>query len=260
MQRALEPTDDARWVLREHGFDLMRESSIESRFAISNGLIGVRGARAVSRGPAWVSWMHTVNWASWPRTYVAGLFDTPNAEPPVPALVPAPDWLRIRILLDGKPLLLRSGAVLSHDRTLDMRRGAMLSTWHHQTPAGVIVRLRTCRLVSLADRAIGLQLLQLDVEQGEADVTFEAAFDMAGLGLDAVRLDRDIGVWRTEQTEKGLAMAGAAVLRLDGQKVPPSRPGNLRWCWTWRSRPGQVGDLRAPGCRSAERRRSNVAH
>lgn len=116
MQRALEPTADSDWVLEEHGYDPLRESDIKSRFAIGNGFLGVRGARAVSRGPMWVSWMHTFNWSSWPRTYVAGLFDTPNIEPPVPALVPAADWLRVHVRLNDEPLQLRAGHMLSHCR------------------------------------------------------------------------------------------------------------------------------------------------
>jgi trehalose/maltose hydrolase-like predicted phosphorylase len=85
MGLALTPTADAHWILQECDYDPMRESGVESRFAVSNGFLGVRGGRAISRGPSWVSWLHTLNWASWPRTYIAGLFDTPNTEPPVPA-------------------------------------------------------------------------------------------------------------------------------------------------------------------------------
>ena len=51
----------------------------------------MRAARSVSRGPTWVSWLGHSRWASWPRCYVAGLFDVPNTEPPVPALVPSLD-------------------------------------------------------------------------------------------------------------------------------------------------------------------------
>ena len=97
MQQALQPTQDRDWLLVEQGYDPRRERSVESRFTVSNGFLGVRGSRAISRGPSWVSWLHTLRWASWPRTYVAGLFDTPNTEPPVPALVPVADWLRLRI-------------------------------------------------------------------------------------------------------------------------------------------------------------------
>ena len=41
-------------------------------------------------------------------------------------LIPAADWLRVRILLSGGPLLHHPGDVSSHRMTLDMRRGALL--------------------------------------------------------------------------------------------------------------------------------------
>jgi trehalose/maltose hydrolase-like predicted phosphorylase len=243
MQEALTPTADPGWVLEEHGYNPLREASVESRFAVSNGFLGVRGARAISRGPMWVSWQHTLNWASWPRTYVAGLFDTPNAEPPVPALVPAADWLRVRIQLNGKPLLLRSGDTLSYRRILDMRRGALHTEWRQRQPSGVVVLVRTLRMVSLAERAIGLQLLHLEVEQDHVDVTLEALFEGAGLGLEAVRFEQDLGVWHTEQSGKGLAVAGAPALQLDTAEIPPRAVDLLKWSWSWTSVPGQVASF-----------------
>ena len=236
----LELTADPGWVLREQGFDLVREAKVESRFSISNGFLGVRGARSVSRGPTWLAGPNMEYWESWPRTYVAGLFDTPNAEPAVPSLVPVADWLRVRILLDGEPLLLDSGDMLSHSRTLDMKRGLLVTDWAQRSAAGVVVRLRTLRLVSLADRAIGLQLIQFEVEQAQVQVTLEASFEAAGFGLDQVNLEQDFGVWRTEQSGKALGMAGAAALRLDGQVLPPDELGQLKWAWRWPSVSGQV--------------------
>jgi trehalose/maltose hydrolase-like predicted phosphorylase len=50
-ERALEPTADPTWRLEEAGYDPLNEASAESRFAIGNGFLGVRGAREVSRGP-----------------------------------------------------------------------------------------------------------------------------------------------------------------------------------------------------------------
>src|SRR5215211_7156166 len=88
---ALQPTADPRWILEVLEYTPLQEAAVESRFAISNGLMGIRGSRVASRGPMWVSFLHTLSWASWPRTFVAGLFDTPDTEPPVPVLVPAPD-------------------------------------------------------------------------------------------------------------------------------------------------------------------------
>src|ERR1700694_836711 len=154
---ALQPTTEPGWVLEAHGYSPLQESAVESRFAISNGLLGIRASRIASRGPMWMSFLHTLSWASWPRTFVAGLFDTPDTEPPVPVLVPAPDWLRLRVLFDGKHVLMRSGELLSHSRTLDLRRGALTTEWHQRDPDGRVLRWRALRLVSMGGRSPGLQ-------------------------------------------------------------------------------------------------------
>ena len=136
MLEALQPTQDPDWVLTHEGYNVLTESAVESRFAFGNGFLGMRAARAIMRGPTWVSWLGYSRWASWPRCYVAGLFDVPNVEPPVPALVPVADWCRARILLDGVQLLEHEGEVHGGIRKLDLRRGLLLSTWTHHTAAG----------------------------------------------------------------------------------------------------------------------------
>jgi len=79
MEHSLEPTADPAWVLDAEGHDPLREGSLESRFAISNGFLGIRGARATTRGARWIVP---------PRTYVAGLFDTSGTEGAISGLVP----------------------------------------------------------------------------------------------------------------------------------------------------------------------------
>ena len=106
--------------------------------------------------------------------------------------------------------------------------------------SGVGIRLRTLRLVSLSERAVGLQLIQMEIEQGEVEITLEASFEGVDLGLVSERLDQDLGVWRTHGSGKGLAMATASSLQIDGQDLPPTALGQLKWSWTWKSRPGQV--------------------
>jgi trehalose/maltose hydrolase-like predicted phosphorylase len=243
MHEALEPTQDLGWLLTHEGYNVLSESALESRLAFGNGFLGMRAARSVSRGPTWVGWLGYSRWASWPRCYVAGLFDVPNIEPPVPALVPVADWSRVRILLDGEPLLAREGEVLIGTRTLDMRRGLLLSAWTHRTPAGISATGRELRLLSLADRAAGLQLLWLALDRDGVDVRLEASFAMAGLGMEPVRLEQDLGAWRTEGTRKSVAMAGAATLRLGDNVLAPARPFPLRSVWRWRSVAGQAAEF-----------------
>ena len=96
MDNVLKPTVNAAWVLEAAGYDPLREGSLELRFAISNGFLGIRGARAITRGERWVVP---------PHTYVAGLFDTLGAKPAIPELVPAADWLKVSLSLSGRPLV-----------------------------------------------------------------------------------------------------------------------------------------------------------
>jgi len=111
--------------------------------------------------------------------------------------------------------------VLFGTRKLDMRRGLLLSTWTHRTPAGITAAGRELRLLSLADRALGLQLLQLSLDRNGVDVKLEASFALAGLGMEPVRLEQDLGSWRTEGTRKCVAMTGTARVRLGDDVLTP---------------------------------------
>src|SRR5277367_4742929 len=231
MEHALEPTADPAWVIDADGYDALRERCLESRFAISNGFMGVRGTRAITRGARWVVP---------PHTYVAGLFDTRGAAGAVPELIPAADWLKVRILLPGGPLVHDPGDLSSHRMMLDMRRGALLTECRHLGRPPLGIRARTLRLVSLSERAVGLQLTQLEIEEGEVEVTLEASFEGLNLGLVSEGLQQDLGVWHTRRSDKGLAMAAAASLQIDGRDLPPTELGQFKWSWSWKSRPQQV--------------------
>src|SRR5262249_3213462 len=152
-------------------------------------------------------------------------------------------WSRVRILLDDEPLLAREGEVLVGTRRLDMHRGALFSDWTHKTPSGITATGSELRLLSMADRAIGLQGLRLSVDCDDVDIRIEASFALAGLGMEPVQLEQDLGGWRTEGTRRKIAMTGAATLRLGDDVLKPGRPFPLRWVWQWRSTTGQIAEL-----------------
>jgi len=227
----LAATSDTAWIITEDGCDPLRESNRETRFAISNGFIGVRSTRAINR---------TATATTAPYTSVAGLFDTPETGPQIPGLVRAPDWLGVRLFVAGRPLTQQSGDGDSHPLTLDMRRGAVLAESRHFDTSGVTLGLRSVRLASRSRRALGLQVLQLDIERGDLEVTLEASCDGADPGLTPERLEQGLGVWRTQVSRKHLAMAVAASLSIDGRDLAATSAGPLSWSWTWRVRPGQL--------------------
>jgi trehalose/maltose hydrolase-like predicted phosphorylase len=230
-ERALEPNTDPSWILDQQGFDPLLDSSRESRFAISNGFLGIRGGRTIDRLPGT---------AIAPRTWVAGLFDSLHVDQPMMALVPAPDWLRLDISLSQHASIANGADVSFQRRTLDFRRGALITESRIDNPAGRAMRLRVLRLLSMHSRALGLQRVQLDVDADALEATLEASCEGLEFGLVTERLDQALGVWRTNATDKRLAMAMAVSLIVDGQVVAPRAEGPFKWSWTWTTRPGQV--------------------
>jgi trehalose/maltose hydrolase-like predicted phosphorylase len=232
MGEAFAPGDDPAWYLSEQGDDPLRESNRESRFAISNGFLGVRGARSINRLP---------RMGVPPHTYVAGLFDTLETEGAEPGLTPVADWLALRIMVNGRLSARDPALASSRPLTLQMRRGVMLIDWRGSVDgACTAMRLRALRLVSSSERALGLQLVQLEAGDQAVDIVLEARVEPANLGLIVERLEQDMGVWRTDHTERSVALAAAATLSIEGRDVAPTEVGPVRWCWRWTSRKGEA--------------------
>ncbi|WP_018260649.1 glycoside hydrolase family 65 protein [Methylobacterium sp. WSM2598] len=232
--QAVLPGDDPSWLLRETGYELLRESTFETRFAVSNGFLGLRGGLATHLGACR---------AIPPRTYVAGLFDTPTPDSAVPELVPAPDWTQVRILLPDGPLM-RCPDRSSRALTLDMHRGLLFMEARQTCNAPLDVCLRSLRLVSLDARAVGMQVIELRIESGVSDLTLEAAFGPTDFELAPERAELDLKAWRTWRSGRSLAIAAAASLEIDGVERQPVARGDLIWTWSWTAQPGQVVSFR----------------
>ncbi len=221
-REALRPPSDPDWRFDVFGYQPALEHSVESRFTVANGFIGMRGSLAQPTS------------ASRPSSFIAGLFDIDGGSPAIPALVRAPDWLRYRALLDGKSLNLEEGEIVSHRRTLDLRRGLLLTEWRHCDPEGHTTRMRTLRFASLADRSICAQVAQIDTAAPES-VTLDAWIEPTGERLVQERSAPALTVWRTAQGEQRLALASSQTLREDSRVVPgrsDRQDERRRWQWT----------------------------
>jgi len=204
IDRLPAPGADAAWRLREDGYEPAFEHEIESRFSLGNGFIGIRGSLDVP------------STASRPRTYVAGLFDQRAEEPRVRALVPAPPAFPLRLSLDGEALAIDRGMLLSHSRTLDLRRGVLFSEWCHQLEE-TTVTLRSLRLASQSERGLALQLLQL-----QPDVPALLSIDRPERLDGASRAPAGAGgrVFLTGDGSLAAARLERVRLEADGRRVP----------------------------------------
>lgn len=219
------------WTLHDgRGYTPALEHDVESRFAVGNGFLGVRGS------------METVTDASRPRTYVAGLFDVLPEGSHVPGLLPIPDWLRLQLFVGEEPLTIDEGETLMHERTLDLARGVLLVKWHQQTAGGEVVRLRTLRFVSLADRAIATQIVRIEVDR-PLSLTLKACLEPVSDGLLLTRSAADLSEWRAPGQPRHVAVASSGTLRVGGGLIRGQANKDGERQWTWAAAPGRPADL-----------------
>lgn len=231
----LAPTPDAGWSLTAHRRGHIHEACVESRFAVSNGFLGVRGGRAVVRSARWIMP---------PQTYIAGLFDTPLERDSGPELIPAASWLGVRISLPFKILTQRPFSRPAYHMTLDMRHGTVMTDWKHSQGGSISGHLRSLRMVSMSERAIGLQVVELAIDEGETEISLEAGYDALDLGLILTKVEEGLVEWRTQVSGKRLALATAAELQVDGQLLTPEPADMINYRWSWLAKPGQVARLK----------------
>src|SRR6266536_2296445 len=169
---------DPRWLLVVDGWAARREPAIEGALALVNGYTGTRAA--VEEGSD----------ASAPATFVAGVFDTATqaaaqvaATPdrqviaaPTAELVVAPNWSKLRVVVDGAALETDRAEVLAQRRTLDLRRGVLVREWRLRA-GGRTTRLRSLRFASLDDRHVLGQAFEVMAEDWSGEVTVEAIVD-----------------------------------------------------------------------------------
>ena len=148
-------TDDAfpvePWQVRETELNLSLLAQSESIFALSNGHIGLRGN--LDEGEP-----HGL-----PGTYLNSFYETrplPYAEAGYgypedgQSIVDVTNGKILRLLVDDEPFDVRYGELLTHERTLDMRAGTLKRSAQWRSPAGKQVKIRSTRLVSLAQRSV----------------------------------------------------------------------------------------------------------
>jgi trehalose/maltose hydrolase-like predicted phosphorylase len=157
-------------------------------------------------------------------------------------LAPTPDWLQVTVLIDGQPLMQQPQAMETLRRTLDMQHAVLRAAWSPFGAGGVIRSADSLRLASMADRALGLQTLQLQLD-AVAEISVAAAVASESHGLIRERLEPGLGVWRTHQSGRHLALASATRFTLDAAELAPTESQELSWRWRWTSRPGQIARL-----------------
>jgi alpha,alpha-trehalase len=163
------------WVLRFEGYDAEDETRREALCTTGNGLFATRGAWPGSRPDG----VHG------PGTYLAGCYNrlrdlVHGKSVENESLVNLPDWLSVRVAIDGDVWLTPDTAeALEHTTELDLRRGVLTRRFRLRDAAGRILAGVERRFVSMADPHLAGQTLKLTAENWSGRLLVRAGVDGA---------------------------------------------------------------------------------
>jgi kojibiose phosphorylase len=216
----LSPCDDPGWVLIEEGVNPAREREIESLFAIGNGYLGTRASIAETGR------------FSHPSTFAAGVYTADGDLGPRLAVLPP--WFHVEVTVEGQPLSLEGGRVLTHRRLLDLRQGALWREWRQQDPSGRTTRLIYLQLVSLADRHTLLQSVAVTTENYAGRICLSTRLappSASRTDVEHVVAGSDATLMRVSWTEVGIAAASELHSPAAPELAPLADGGEERWSW-----------------------------
>jgi len=186
------------WQLNEYPFHPEKLLYYETIFAIGNGYLGTRAT--FEEGYPDDS----------PSTLVHGIFDhAPSMQ--VPELVGAPNWLDIKITVDGTPLRMITeildmlkppeGLLLGFRRTLELDRALLRREVLFRAASGATVRVVFERFASLADVHVLCQRVRIVVVEGTPEIVVES-------GIDADVTNNGVAHWKNIQTHAADGLIG----------------------------------------------------
>ena len=159
------------WAVRETNLNLDVLAQSESVFALSNGHVGWRGnldeGEPHGLPGSYLNGVHELH----PLPYAEAGYGYPESGQTV---IDVTNGKIIRLLVDDEPFDLRYGRLVSHERTLDLRRGVLERSCEWISPAGSRIRVRSTRLVSLTQRAIAAVAYEVEPVDSRTRVVIQS--------------------------------------------------------------------------------------
>ena len=148
------------WQVHEHTFDPQKLHTQETVYTIGNGYFGTRGT--FEEGYPKDN----------PATLLFGVFD--HIEIGEAEQANAPDWLPIRLFVNGERFRLDRGKVLAYQRSLDMYSGVLTRTVRWESPGGARLSIAVERFASLADEHVGAIRYSVTAEESSSTSSYDS--------------------------------------------------------------------------------------
>src|SRR5258708_33042447 len=153
--------------------------SQETVFTIGNGYFGTRGTFEEGYPKAM------------PATLLFGVFDSIDVGKE--ELANAPDWLLIKLIVNGERFRLDKGHVLDYHRTLDIYTGILTRHLRWESLSGIRLSITSERIASLAEEHVGAIRYTVKAEednQQNLDIVLRATLNTAVAESDVMPCER----------------------------------------------------------------------
>lgn len=219
------------WAVTQTAIRPHRLPCWETIFALTNGLIGVRGSLE-EENPAPEARVYAGTFLNGIYAYQPyhHIWSFPGFAENLHAMVRVCDWTIVNLTVDGHPFGPSNGTMIEHRRHLDLQRGLLVREALWRSPSGAQVRLRTERLVSMPRRhAAALRYQVTAVDPCRIRISTRTRFDLETQTLDGAQI---------RVTKKAAVSAGSVHL-LKTIKGPFSVAAGFSCAWNG------LGDLPA---------------
>lgn len=205
-----------QWQVKEYPFRPDALAHTETIMTIGNGFLGIRG----SFEEGYPGDDGTI--------LAAGIFDHRVEAQLTPELVALPNFLSLKLAIDGEEFSLKRGIILGFDRVLDLRTACLTRGVLWLSPKGTIVRLVFERFASLANQhAFMMRVLVQVLSEGQHDVQITDRVDGSVLNPDNIdhwatlagAVDGDILYLSGTTQQSGYDVAVAAQSSISGAEV-----------------------------------------
>lgn len=192
VDRAVHPVDPWKWIETEPPTKDLGVA--ESIFSVGNGYIGIRGTPEEGRD------------AFMNGTYINGFHETWDIRHAEDAyglarvgqsIINAPDAKTIRIYVDDEPLRVSTADLFFYERSLDFKKGTLNRSLEWRTPSGKRVLIDFTRVVSLSDRHLGIEIVDIVLPEDHAPVVLSSQILNRQDGQDEFGSTQDPDRWVT---------------------------------------------------------------
>ncbi|MFT4760793.1 MAG: kojibiose phosphorylase [Saprospiraceae bacterium] len=169
--------NDQTWLVEETGFVPEKINHYETIFTVGNGFQGTRGALEEGfRGGL-------------PGTYLAGIYD--HHDSTVVDLVSCPDWLPVKVYIEGELLNMNSCKIVEYHRKFDLRQGVLYRLTVFEDEEGRITRYESIRFTHLSQQNIAALRICITPVNYSGQVRVESSLEGNRRNLD--RLPQYVG-------------------------------------------------------------------